>query len=229
MFFVVWWCYGQVMTPSSSLSEGAKIIHKKKPVFTAQKKDHTHSAHPSLILTYAIQKNWATKLIADDTQLTEKSWSRDWNSNSKRKDDVTYETTTTSMEPSPSWEPTSLSATQIPSKIRNPAHYCCRLRKSLSLTVSILGQVNVVRAPYPISLIYILILSSQLRLGLCSHFITSGFLPKPVCTLLSCVYIPCLSRHPVLPWQQRWAGLFMGIPIGNSSRWEVKPLWNSHR
>jgi hypothetical protein len=81
---------------------------------------------------------------------------------------------TYSMEQSPSWEAKTSWATQeIPRILWNPkVHHC--IDKSMP-PVSILSQINPVYAPHQTSQRSILILSSQLRLGLPNGFLPSDF------------------------------------------------------
>jgi hypothetical protein len=78
------------------------------------------------------------------------------------------------MEPSPSWEANSCSATWgIPNILRNTEVYYC-VRKNLPL-VSILGQMNPVHTHHPIIIRSILILLSHLCLGLPSGLLSPRF------------------------------------------------------
>jgi hypothetical protein len=90
---------------------------------------------------------------------------------------------------SPSWEVTSRSATrELPKILRKPkVHY--RVHKSPPL-VPISNQMNTIHTPpHPISLGSILILFSQLHLGLPIVLFPSGFFTTILCNTLSLPFV----------------------------------------
>ena len=108
------------------------------------------------------------------------------------------------MEQKPSREANSSSATQEISRIlwNQKVHY--RIHKSPP-RLSILSQIDSVRAPHSISLRSILLLSSHLRLALPSGFIPSGFPIKTLCVpLLPPYMLHALPVSVFVTWLPEW-------------------------
>jgi hypothetical protein len=101
------------------------------------------------------------------------------------------------MELSPSWEAASFAATQeIPNNLWNPKiHYL--VHKSLPL-LQILRKNNPVHITYPITLRTVLILSTNLRLGLPSSLFPPGFLRSMYQILCQFLYLRLVIQriHP---------------------------------
>jgi hypothetical protein len=118
------------------------------------------------------------------------------------------------LEQSPSWEANRFSASQeIPRILWNPnvnfpIHKC-------PAPVPILSQIIPVRTPpYPTSLRSILILSSNLRLGLASGLFPSGFLTKT----LVYIFPPYVLHAPPVSFFSIWSCYYL------SDIFEVKCL-----
>ena len=117
-------------------------------------------------------------------------------------------TVNNSTEQSPSWEANGSPASQdIPGILRDPAVHN-RNHKSPPPT-SILRQIDPVYVPHPTSRRSILILSSNLRLGLPSGLLLSGFPTKTLyAPLLSPIRATC-PAHLILIWSP--TGICWGV------------------
>ena len=123
---------------------------------------------------------------------------------------MTHILLTYSLEQSPSWEANHFAASQeIPRtlwnlKVHNCIHKC-------PPPVPIPSQLNPVHTPHPTSWRSILILSSNLRLGLPSGLLPSGFatktlytpLPSPICTCPAHLIFLDFITHTILGEQYR--------------------------
>ena len=99
----------------------------------------------------------------------------------------TYILTYYSLEQSPSWEANRFSASQeIPRILWNPKVHC-RIHNARHLSQSWTSSIQFMPS-LPTFLRSILVLSSQVRLGLSSGLFPSGFPTKTVCTLLLSPY-----------------------------------------
>jgi len=111
-----------------------------------------------------------------------------------------------SMEQSPSWEANQFSASQEILRILWNPKVHCRIHKCPP-SVSILRQIDPVHTPNSTSWRFILMLASNLRLGLRSGFFPSSFPTKIQYTpLLSpyALYAPPISFFSILSPEQYW-------------------------